>query len=185
VHHKSLSAQGAVDEAVHIIKDSFAAFQSLEAQIITLRREQDIAQEVSAFLKGCVNLCMGALRWTSVSPKLISLSESTYPYDNLYMTHLDSHVLTDMIDTTSSATSIIHRAWVLPKFLWSWAALTQPLEVMGMPTKLTNSIEADESRKPHSFRRWIATSPNCLFTFTCLGCILLDRNLDVCDRPVS
>ncbi|KAJ5144509.1 hypothetical protein N7476_005077 [Penicillium atrosanguineum] len=74
MHHKSLSAQGAVDEAVQMIQDSYAAFRCLEAQITTLGREQDIVHEVSAFLKGCVNLCMGALQWTSVFPKSFILS---------------------------------------------------------------------------------------------------------------
>ncbi|OQD74997.1 hypothetical protein PENANT_c162G01204 [Penicillium antarcticum] len=64
MHHYGLSAQGAVNEAVRIIKDSFAGFHCFEAEIIALGKEHDITREVSAFLKGCIDLCMGAIQWT-------------------------------------------------------------------------------------------------------------------------
>lgn len=56
------------------------------------------------------------------------------------MAHLDLYVPTDVKDTTPSAMLRIYRAWVLPKFVRSWAALTETLDAMEMPTKLKNSI---------------------------------------------
>lgn len=47
-----------------MMRNSYVAFRSLEAQLNALGKEHKMSEDVEAFLNGCIDLCMGAIQWT-------------------------------------------------------------------------------------------------------------------------